>query len=81
MSNINTNVKYFEKELKTPFGLHTVYCKAVLFGEIWKVHVVYSDVEPYLYTVEVKDDFFKDTKEIQRNYYNQQLIFLKDYFG
>jgi hypothetical protein len=76
-------VKYFEKTFNTPFGLHTVYCKAVLFGEIWKVHVVYSDVEPYLFTIEVNEEFFKDESivTIQKSFYTQQLTFLKDYFS
>lgn len=76
-------VKYFEKQIQslTTDEIHTVYCKAVKIGDSWRVHIVHSDKNPYLYTVEVTEDFFEDTSEIQRSFYNNSLQFLKDYFG
>lgn len=76
-------VRYFEKQIQslTTDEIHIVYCKAVKIGDIWRVHIVHSDKNPYLYTVEATEDFFENTSEIQRNFYNQELQFLKDYFG
>lgn len=76
-------VKYFEKQIQslTTDEIHTVYCKAVKIGDSWRVHIVHSDKNPYLYTVEATEDFFENILEIRKSFYNQQLQFLKDYFG
>lgn len=76
-------VKYFEKQLQslTTDEIHIVYCKAVQYGDTWRVHIVHSNENPYLYTVEATEDFFENTLEIRKSFYNQQLQFLKDYFG
>ena len=75
-------VKYFEKQIQslTTDEIHTVYCKAIKIGDTWRVHIVHSDQNPYLYTVEATEDFFENTSDIQRSFYNQQVAYLCDLY-